>query len=389
MWQAELQQPATPVERPAEIAVFGATECPIEKKHLAVCLIQGLLIPLGLSVRILSGRFRVRSRGAKSLAGQMCASAKSLGNDRRVFIHESDHHPFEADPIPRESPANSPPAAPPVREAALSRPSGGSECQRRATALRPPLDSRGIVRSGRVVLPVTAARQGGLFNFQEVLLMQLPRDWTDGSTCVPRLRTGVNCLRNTGPHTPEGKAASKQNAITHGLTARQTVLPGESQADFDALLESLHAGYEPATGIEVQLTGEIAACTWRLARARSREAQILESRNDLFSATGESPAFDRVLRYMNSIERQLNRAVVRLEHVQASRRRHEKEHQALAAPQAAQLNLEDERPKVRTATASAAAQPAEFVLQTVEDKPVQPTVSQPAAVARTVEKAAA
>ena len=147
--------------------------------------------------------------------------------------------------------------------------------------------------------------------------MQLPRDWTDGSTCVPRLRTGVNCLRNTGPHTPEGKAASKQNAITHGLTARQTVLPGESQADFDALLESLHAGYEPATGIEVQLTGEIAACTWRLARARSREAQILESRNDLFSATGESPAFDRVLRFysFNSLALDTTRHAIDARHV--------------------------------------------------------------------------
>ena len=36
----------------------------------------------------------------------------------------------------------------------------------------------------------------------------------------------LNARKSTGPRTAEGKAASAQNAINHGLRAKQAVMPG-------------------------------------------------------------------------------------------------------------------------------------------------------------------
>ena len=128
----------------------------------------------------------------------------------------------------------------------------------------------------------------------------------------------MTTFRSTGPRTAEGKAASSRNAIKHGLTAQQAVIAGENQADFDALLHNIAADRKPEGELEIQTVGEIAACTWRLARARAKEAELLGSDEDLMVA-GTAPGFDRLLRYMGSIERQMNRAIVRLRELQAER----------------------------------------------------------------------
>jgi hypothetical protein len=172
----------------------------------------------------------------------------------------------------------------------------------------------------------------------------------------------VNALKATGPRTLEGKAASSRNSLKHGLTATQVVIPGENQADFDRLLADLAADRKPDGELEIQTLGEIAACTWRLARARAREGVALTVSNELFrmgATPGITAAFDRVVRYMGSIERQLNRATIRLQQLQAERRKH---------PQPA------EKPKVMAAGASNSATyaPPEFVSSNAENRPAPP-----------------
>ncbi|MBS1875813.1 MAG: hypothetical protein JSU00_21540 [Acidobacteria bacterium] len=169
----------------------------------------------------------------------------------------------------------------------------------------------------------------------------------------------VNALKATGPRTAEGKAASSRNAVKHGLTARQALITGESQADFDALLESVAADRKPVGELEIQFTGEIAACLWRLARARKRESDLLE-RFDFFTTPG-GREIDRLIRYTSSIERQLNRASVRLYQLQAERRKLESAAPAPAPEPAAAPE------KAMAAAAGSPAPPSagEFVSQTV------------------------
>ena len=127
---------------------------------------------------------------------------------------------------------------------------------------------------------------------------------------------------STGPRTEAGKAVSSMNSLKHGLTSRRVVLPGENQADFDRLNEQLLADHVPAGALETELVAEIAACLWRLQRARRYESTLLETSSfELFVNPTQAKGFETLMRYMGSIERQLNRAIVRLRETQAERRK--------------------------------------------------------------------
>ena len=66
------------------------------------------------------------------------------------------------------------------------------------------------------------------------------------SSAAKALANRQNSLHSTGPATAEGKAASSQNALRHGLTSKQIVLPGEDAAHYDELRQDLLAAYIPA-----------------------------------------------------------------------------------------------------------------------------------------------
>ncbi|MBS1875082.1 MAG: hypothetical protein JSU00_17840 [Acidobacteria bacterium] len=171
---------------------------------------------------------------------------------------------------------------------------------------------------------------------------------------------GCNALKSTGPRTPEGKAASSKNAIKHGLTARQVVITGENQADFDALLQDIADDRKPVGELEIQLVGEVAACTWRLARARAKEMFFLEKAS-LFDAQFQN-SFERLLRYMSAIERQHNRALVRLDRLQNDRRNRESQPAPEEAPKAMAVG----------STESTTSAPPQFVSQKPKTSPAAP-----------------
>jgi len=81
----------------------------------------------------------------------------------------------------------------------------------------------------------------------------------------------------TGPRTAEGKAASSMNAMSHGLTSRMAVLPGEDPAQFQHLRRSLLKEHQPATPTEKLLVEEMAQAHWRLDRVRRRQDQAFDS----------------------------------------------------------------------------------------------------------------
>lgn len=134
----------------------------------------------------------------------------------------------------------------------------------------------------------------------------------------------ANARLSTGPQTQEGKAASKQNAMRHGLCSRQVVIDGEDPAAYEALRQDLLRSYRPFNAAEKMLVEEIAQNSWRLQRARAIESATF----NLSCAGGADPIigfrsdqqyFDTLRRYMTSIERAWHRAQQQLDKLQAMR----------------------------------------------------------------------
>jgi hypothetical protein len=71
---------------------------------------------------------------------------------------------------------------------------------------------------------------------------------------------------STGPRTAQGKGRSKNNALKHGIFAKVVVLPGESPAEFDALLNGLRNDFQPVGTLEEVLVEKLSALLWRNRR---------------------------------------------------------------------------------------------------------------------------
>ncbi|MGO4883181.1 MAG: hypothetical protein ACLP59_20525 [Bryobacteraceae bacterium] len=69
----------------------------------------------------------------------------------------------------------------------------------------------------------------------------------------------------------------KERRAERGLRAESAVLPGEDQAEFDALLARLSAAWSPQDEMEQSLVEQIAATEWQLARLDRYEAGIYQS----------------------------------------------------------------------------------------------------------------
>ena len=120
--------------------------------------------------------------------------------------------------------------------------------------------------------------------------------------------------QRTGPNTPEGKARSSANSFKHGLTSRHVVLPGENRAEFDALVARLIEEHGANNTLEIEIIHEIAGCMWRLDRARKAESEYFYVNFIADKATKETERrFALILRYAGAIERELHRAITRLQ----------------------------------------------------------------------------
>jgi hypothetical protein len=83
-----------------------------------------------------------------------------------------------------------------------------------------------------------------------------------------------NAKRSTGPKTEMGKAASRLNAIQHGLTADTPLLPGEDAQARAALFTGLREDLAPEGSLEHELVSQIASVIWRLRRIERVEAAL-------------------------------------------------------------------------------------------------------------------
>ncbi len=94
-----------------------------------------------------------------------------------------------------------------------------------------------------------------------------------------------NAQHSTGPKTPEGKAASAQNATTHGLSSSFTVLPHEDHDAYAQLLDTLVREHTPKSEHEKFLVTRMAESRWRLDRTHRFEAIAFEQFLDEYDET--------------------------------------------------------------------------------------------------------
>ena len=84
-----------------------------------------------------------------------------------------------------------------------------------------------------------------------------------------------NASKSSGPKTDEGKAASRLNALRHGLRARTVVQPGDDQSEFDQLSADLQEACDPQNRPEELLVEKMVIAEWQLARLQRAESILL------------------------------------------------------------------------------------------------------------------
>ena len=99
------------------------------------------------------------------------------------------------------------------------------------------------------------------------------------STEAQILANRRNAKKSTGPRSRQGRAAVSQNAVQHGLSARQAIISSESQADFDLYRERMLAELAPASPMESMLAERIVTLSWRLKRVCRIQNQTIDALN--------------------------------------------------------------------------------------------------------------
>jgi hypothetical protein len=141
----------------------------------------------------------------------------------------------------------------------------------------------------------------------------------------------ADAQNSTGPRTTQGQAASRYNALKHGIHAEHEIMFDESAEDLAELAAEYHEHHSPADSVQRLLVDTLIANEWRLRRMRRVEAVLWEHAADAFLAQHpEAEAcnsahafatnagyFERLQRMVNGCERNYHRALKELQSHQA------------------------------------------------------------------------
>jgi hypothetical protein len=92
-----------------------------------------------------------------------------------------------------------------------------------------------------------------------------------------------NSLKSTGPITNEGKLKVSQNAVQHGLTAKQSIIYLENQDEFIQYRDSLLNDLKPDGAMESILAERIVSLSWRLKRAGFIHNKTIDALNQRYN----------------------------------------------------------------------------------------------------------
>jgi hypothetical protein len=140
----------------------------------------------------------------------------------------------------------------------------------------------------------------------------------------------ANAQKSTGPRSVEGKAASRFNALKHGMDAASIVIPGEDPAVYDEISANYHEMFCPRTALEEFHVSTIIRSDWLKRRLQRTEAKIYRTLlaegtdpEDLdIAILRDSPTaklLHKVHSQIASLERSLFRALKDLDRIAADR----------------------------------------------------------------------
>ncbi len=157
------------------------------------------------------------------------------------------------------------------------------------------------------------------------------------ATAAQTIANLANAQKSTGPRTPEGKETASQNALKHGLFAREGVIRGEDEDEFEMHRERLLGQLNPVGPLEEILAGRIVDLSWRLQRAVQDQSEAFAALYERQTAEAEEPLdpaeraatlgrmvledfsqnaiLERLLRYERRIESSLYRTLSQLRRV--------------------------------------------------------------------------
>lgn len=123
------------------------------------------------------------------------------------------------------------------------------------------------------------------------------------------------CDGRTGPRSPNGKARSSENAITHGCRSEKLILRHEDPEEFEALRDAWFEHYGPESKLAGALLEETVRAHWFVKRAQKQLDDIVwELPANAYHWTEEHERLYRnFTRYKNSHERTFFRFFKELE----------------------------------------------------------------------------
>lgn len=87
----------------------------------------------------------------------------------------------------------------------------------------------------------------------------------------------LNAQKSTGPRTATGKAVVAQNAVKHGLLARQAVIAGEDPGEYEFYRDQMLTELAPEGAMESMLAHRAVGLAWRLQRAERLQNDAFEA----------------------------------------------------------------------------------------------------------------
>ena len=127
-----------------------------------------------------------------------------------------------------------------------------------------------------------------------------------------------NAQLSTGPRSPEGKRASSQNAVRHGLCSATLHVAPHDQAEFAAFESARRLAHTPIGATEEDWFRQLLHSAWTLHKLSLAEAKV-NSDPDAFLDPQKFSLIERYQRYRQSHQRSYERAFRQLQLLQSDR----------------------------------------------------------------------